>query len=70
VIKEVKHDKTLLLDGPASMLLVAGEAEILGAPLSVGKTAIIRDGKRVPIYLKNQAPLDIIHAEGFDSRGG
>ncbi len=66
MIKEVQKNKTLLLDGPASVLLVAGAAEILGAPLNTKKRAIIRNGKRVPVYVKDQATFNITYAEGLD----
>lgn len=63
MIKEVKADKTLLVNGPASVRLVSGEAEILGAPLSVKETIVIRDGKRTPFYVKKEASFDITHAK-------
>jgi len=61
MIKEVKADKTLLVNGPASVHLVSGEAEILGAPLSAGKPVVVRDGKRTPFYVKKDASFSIMH---------
>jgi polynucleotide 5'-hydroxyl-kinase GRC3/NOL9 len=61
MIKEVKADKTLLVNGPASVQLVSGEAEILGAPLSAGKPVIVRDGKRTPFYVKKDATFNIMY---------
>ena len=61
MIREVKADKTLLINGPASVQLVSGEAEILGAPLSTGKPVIVRDGKRTPVYVKKDASFSIMH---------
>jgi polynucleotide 5'-hydroxyl-kinase GRC3/NOL9 len=61
MIKEVKADKTLLVNGPASVHLVSGEAEILGAPLNTGKPVIVRDGKSTPFHVKKDASFSIMH---------
>ncbi len=63
MIKEVKADKTLLVNGPASVRLVSGGAEILGAPLSVGETIVIRDGKRAPFYVEKEASFEMTHGK-------
>jgi polynucleotide 5'-hydroxyl-kinase GRC3/NOL9 len=63
VIKEVKADRTLLVNGPASVRLVSGEAKIFDAPLNVGETSVVRDGKRVPFYVKKEASFDITHGK-------
>lgn len=57
--KEVKAHKTLLVNGPAAVRLVSGEAEILGAPLNMKETIVIRNGKRIPFYVKKAASFDI-----------
>ncbi len=61
MIREVKANKTLLINGPASVRLVSGEAEILGAPLGIDEKIIIRNGKRTPFYVKKEATFDITH---------
>ena len=61
--KEVKAHKTLLVNGPAAVRLVSGEAEILGAPLNVKETIVIRNGKRIPFYVKKAASFDITLGE-------
>jgi len=63
VIKEVTANKTLLVNGPASVRFVSGEVEVLGAPLGVGETIVIRDGKRMPFYVKKEATFDIMHSK-------
>lgn len=63
MIKEVKADKTLLVNGPASVRLISGKAKILDAPLNVSETIVIRDGKRMPFYVKKGASFDIVHGE-------
>lgn len=62
MIKEINaSNKTLLVNGPASVCLVSGEAETLGAPLKIGETIVIRDGKRAPFYVEKTASFDITH---------
>ncbi len=63
MIKEVKADKTLLVNGPASVRLISGEAKIFDASLSIDETIVIRDGKRVPLYVEKEASFDIMHGE-------
>jgi polynucleotide 5'-hydroxyl-kinase GRC3/NOL9 len=60
MIKEAKANKTLLVNGPASVHLLSGEAEILGASLSVGEPIIVRDGKRTPFYVKKDASFNVM----------
>ncbi|MFP3985023.1 MAG: Clp1/GlmU family protein [Candidatus Bathyarchaeia archaeon] len=63
MIREVEADKTLLVNGPASVRLISGEVEILGASFGVDERIIIRDGKRLPFYAEKKAVFDIIHGE-------
>ncbi len=59
----VEKGKTLLVDGPASMLLLSGEIDVLGAVLEVGKKFVIREGKRVPLEVKKKAAFDLMLGE-------
>jgi len=63
MIKEVKTDKTLLVNGPASVRLTSGKAEILGASLNVGEKIVVRAGKQVPFYVEENASFDINQAK-------
>jgi len=63
MIHQVKADKTLLVNGPASVRLVSGEAEILGAPLNISEKIVIRNGKRTPFYIKKETSFDITHGK-------
>ncbi len=63
MIREVKAERTLLVNGPASVQLVSGEAETLGASLGIGKTVIVRDGKRIPFYVTKDASFNIMHSK-------
>jgi len=63
MIKEIKADKTLLVNGPASVHLVSGEAEVLGAPLNTGKPVVVRDGKRTPFHVIKDASFSIMQGD-------
>jgi len=60
----VKKGKTLLVNGPASVKLLSGEAEVLGAMLKVGEKVVIREGKRMPFEAKKQVIYDLMLGEG------
>ena len=55
----VERSKTLLVDGPASVTLLSGETEILGANFREGERVVIRDGKRVPFEVIKKAVFDL-----------
>jgi len=59
VKKTVETGKTLIVDGPASITLLSGEAEILGAQFATGSKMVIREGKRIPLEVKAKAELDL-----------
>jgi len=55
----VEAGKTMLVDGPASITLLAGDVEVLGAKLKTGSKLIIRESKRVPFYAITKAEFDV-----------
>jgi len=55
----VEKGKTLLVDGPASVNLLSGETEILGAKLREGERVLIRDGKRLPFEVSKETVFDL-----------
>jgi len=59
----VDKGKTLLVDGPASVIILSGEVEVLGAPLKTGVKVVIREGKRIPLEVKEKAELDLAMGE-------
>jgi len=63
----VKHivdkGKTLLVDGPASINILSGEVEVLGATLKTGIKTVIREGKRIPLEVKEKAEFDLTMGE-------
>jgi polynucleotide 5'-hydroxyl-kinase GRC3/NOL9 len=59
----VEAGKTLLVDGPASVTLLAGDVEILGAKLRIGSKMIIRKSKRAPFYALTKVEFDVLAGE-------
>ena len=60
----VDEGKTLLVDGPASVSLISGKINILGAPLRINEKLIVRDGKRLPLLAKKHGTLEVLLGEG------
>ncbi|RLI21804.1 hypothetical protein DRO54_02715 [Candidatus Bathyarchaeota archaeon] len=61
---EVEAGKTLLVDGPASVDLLSGKAEVLAAPIKRGNRIVVRHGKRLPFEIKSNATFEIMLGEG------
>jgi polynucleotide 5'-hydroxyl-kinase GRC3/NOL9 len=57
--RTVEKGKTLLVDGPASVNLLSGEAKILGARFGIGEKVVIRDGKRLPFQVSKKTVFDL-----------
>lgn len=57
--RTVETGKTLLVDGPASVTLFSGKAEILGAEFKTASKMVIREGKRVPFEVKEKAEFEL-----------
>ncbi len=55
--------KTLLVDGPASITMLSGEVEILGAQFETDSRLVIREGKRVPFETQTKAEFDLFLSE-------
>jgi polynucleotide 5'-hydroxyl-kinase GRC3/NOL9 len=63
--KTVEKGKTLLVDGPASVTLVSGVAEVFGFLLKDTRKIIIREGKRLPFAVQETAIFEVSRgAEG------
>ena len=57
--KIVEKGKTLLVDGPASITVVSGVAEVFGSTVESKGKVVIREGKRLPFTAKETATLEI-----------
>lgn len=55
----VEAGKTLLVDGPASVTLVSGKAEVFGHVLKQMGKVVIRDGKRMPFAVKENTAFEV-----------
>jgi polynucleotide 5'-hydroxyl-kinase GRC3/NOL9 len=60
----IDEGKTLLVDGPASVSLLSGNVNVLGAPLQIEKNIVVRQGKRLPLWIKKMATLEVMLGEG------
>jgi polynucleotide 5'-hydroxyl-kinase GRC3/NOL9 len=60
----VDEEKTLLVDGPASVSLISGNASVLGATLQFEENLVVRQGKRLPLWIKERATLELMLGEG------
>ncbi|MEM2872065.1 MAG: Clp1/GlmU family protein [Candidatus Caldarchaeum sp.] len=56
---QIPSGKTLLIDGPAIMKMLDGEASILNCPLSKNKEYFLRPWKRYPVYAHSDCKLDL-----------
>lgn len=54
-----ERGKTILVDGPASLTIFSGNAEVFGSLLRNGKKIVIREGKRLPITVEEAAEIEI-----------
>ena len=59
----VEKGKTLLVDGPASVTLTSGAAEVLGALMNAGDRVVVREGKRMPFKVKRRATFNLMLGE-------
>ena len=57
--RTVERDKTLLVDGPASVSVVSGKVEVFGFSMKNASRIVIREGKRLPFNVKETACFDI-----------
>ena len=61
---DTEQGKTLLVDGPASVKLLSGNLTVLGAPFSAKKTLVVRQGKRLPLWVKTTSCVEVLLGEG------
>jgi len=55
----VESNKTMLVDGPASVRLVLGRAEVFGYPMKESQRVLIQIGKRLPFFVNEKSTFDI-----------
>ncbi len=59
----IEKGKTLLVDGPACLILLKGKTKILGNPLKIGERLIIREGKSLPFEVERKAAFELTLGE-------
>jgi polynucleotide 5'-hydroxyl-kinase GRC3/NOL9 len=57
--RTVERGKTLLVDGPASVLVVSGRVEVFGFSVKDASRIVIREGKRLPFAVLETTNFDI-----------
>jgi len=62
--KTIKKGETLLVDGPASVHITSGNAEVFGAHIREGMKVLVRSGKRLPFEAKTKLTLNLMLGEG------
>jgi len=50
---------TLLVSGPASLMLIDGEAEVLGAPIEKEEKLLVREEKQIPVEAVTDSTIQI-----------
>ncbi|MCW4016684.1 MAG: Clp1/GlmU family protein [Candidatus Bathyarchaeota archaeon] len=60
----VDAGKTLLVDGPACVSVLSGNVSVLGALLPLEKNLVVREGKRLPLWVNEMATVELMLGEG------
>ncbi len=55
----MESNKTLLVDGPASLRLVSGKAEVFSHQIKETVRIVVREGKRLPFFVLEKAIFDL-----------
>lgn len=55
----IESNKTMLVDGPASVRLVCGKAEVFGYPMKESQRVLVLEGKRLPFFIFEKSTFDI-----------
>jgi len=57
---ELKKNKTLIVNGPAVLSLMEGQASVLGALLPLKQKFKVRDGRALPVYCETDSRFQVI----------
>ncbi|MGO8807335.1 MAG: Clp1/GlmU family protein [Candidatus Bathyarchaeia archaeon] len=55
----VDPNKTLLVNGPASVKVDSGKAEVFGCQVKMSQRVVVREGKRLPFFVLEKAVFNI-----------
>ncbi len=56
----LQPNRTLLIDGPASVQLVSGRVQVFGYPLKEEQRIVVREGKRLPFFAVETAVFNVM----------
>jgi polynucleotide 5'-hydroxyl-kinase GRC3/NOL9 len=56
----VQPNRTLLVDGPASVQIVSGKAEVFANLLKEDQRVVVREGKRMPFYVAETSQFNLM----------
>ncbi len=59
MLQTVEPNKSLLIDGPASVRLREGKVEVFGYPIKLDRKVIVRKNKRLPFFALEKSVLDV-----------
>ena len=57
--KIIEKGKTLLVDGPASVTILTGKAEVFGSKVKEKQKIVIREGKRLPFTVEEISSFEV-----------
>lgn len=60
---KVEKDRTLLVDGPASVTIASGKVQVFGTTIISPKRVVIREGKRLPFTVEETSVFEISTGE-------
>jgi polynucleotide 5'-hydroxyl-kinase GRC3/NOL9 len=55
----IESNKTMLVDGPASVRLACGKAEVFGYPMKESQRVLVLEGKRLPFFIAEKSIFEI-----------
>ena len=55
-----ESNKTLLVDGAASVTLTSGKAEVFSCPIKLNGKVVVREGKRLPFFVLERATFEVM----------
>jgi polynucleotide 5'-hydroxyl-kinase GRC3/NOL9 len=64
--RTVEKGKTLLAEGPSSVTIISGKAEVFGSTVKAGNKIVIREGKRLPFTTQENTVFDISTGENAE----
>ncbi len=56
----VQPNRTLIVDGPASIQLVTGKAEVFGNPIKEAQRVVVKKGKRLPFFTVEATVFNVL----------